>query len=400
MIMEKKIEQQIEEVLTRGVDEVISRDNLKDRLIEGKPLRIKFGIDPTSPDLHLGHSVALRKLKQLQDLGHQVILLIGDATARIGDPSGRNDTRKMLTDEEINNNFKDYQKQAGKILDMKKVEVRFNNEWFKDKGYAFLVELTSKFTLARVIERDDFKKRIKDDIDISMLEILYPLMQGYDSVELEADVEIGGTDQKFNLLMGRKVQKRYGKNVQDIITVPLLEGTDGIHKMSKSLGNYIGISEAPEIMLGKIMSISDPLIVKYFTLLTDVSREKIVEIKENMRQKVLNPRDAKLDLAFEIVKIYHGEAEAEKAKEYFVNTFSKKETPTEIAEFAMGENAKILDYIVAVGFAGSKNDARRKMEQGGVSIDGEKITEDIEIAKDYDGKVLKVGKKDFVKIKF
>ncbi len=395
-----EIEKQIDEILERGVEEVINADNLKSKLLEGKPLRIKFGIDPTSPDLHLGHSVALRKLRQLQDLGHQVILLIGDATARIGDPSGRNETRKMLTDEEINNNFKDYQEQAGKILDMEKVEVRFNNEWFKDKGYAFLMELTSKFTLARVIERDDFKKRLKDDVDISMLEILYPLMQGYDSVELEADVEIGGTDQKFNLLMGRKVQKRYGKKEQDVITVPLLEGTDGVNKMSKSLGNYIGLTEKPESMLGKIMSIPDSLIIKYFRLLTDIPEEKIKEMQDKKAKSLVNPRDLKLDLAFEIVKIYHGEAEAQKAKEYFVNTFSKKELPSDIKEVKTEENTKILDYIVAIGFAESKSSARRKLDQGGVSIDGEKISEDLELIEKYNGKVLKVGKKDFVKIKF
>jgi len=399
--MNKEQEQQIDEVLTRGVAEVIDRENLKKRLLNGEKLRIKFGIDPTSPDLHLGHSVALRKLKQLQDLGHQIILLIGDATARIGDPSGRNETRKMLTDEDINKNLKDYQEQAGKILDISKVEVRFNNEWFEDKGYAFLVELTSKFTLARVIERDDFKKRIKDDIDISMLEILYPLMQGYDSVELKADVEIGGTDQKFNLLMGRKVQKRYSLPEQDVITVPLLEGLDGVHKMSKSLGNYIGITEDPNSMLGKIMSIPDSLIIKYFRLLTDVSEDKIKEMQDKKQKSLINPRDLKLELAYEIVKIYHGEAQAQKAKEYFVNTFSKKEMPTEIREIRVEkENMKILDYIVAVGFAESKSDARRKLEQGGVSIDGEKILEDIEFTKNQDGKVLKVGKKDFVKIKF
>jgi len=398
----KELETRIDEILTRGADETIEIEHLKKRLLSGEKLRVKFGIDPTSPDLHLGHTVPLRKLKQFQDLGHQIIFLIGDFTARIGDPSGRSETRKVLTDQEIKENMKDYIIQAAKILDMKNVEVRYNSEWYKDKGYAFLFELTSKITVARAIERDDFKKRMKEDIDVSILEIIYPLMQGYDSVALEADVEIGGTDQKFNLLMGRKIQRRYGKKEQDIMTVPLLEGTDGINKMSKSLGNYIGITEDEKSMLSKLMSIPDNLIIKYFKLLTDISEEKIMKMQADMRTSRLNPRDAKLELAVEIVKIYHGEGEAEKAKKYFVDTFSKKEIPSQVPEFLIEtENIKITEFLVKSGQAKSLSDARRKIEQGGVEVDGEKIAGwNIILDKKYDEKVFKVGKFRFAKIKF
>lgn len=392
----------IDEILTRGVDEAIVKTHLQERLLKGEKLRVKFGIDPTSPDLHLGHTVPLRKLKQFQDAGHQVIFLIGDYTAKIGDPSGRSETRKVLTSEEVQENLKDYEKQAGKILDMEKVEVRYNGEWYNKKNALFLFELTSKITVARAIERDDFRKRLKEDIDVSVMEVIYPLMQGYDSVELDADLEIGGTDQKFNLLMGRKIQRRYGKKEQDIITVPLLEGTDGFNKMSKSVGNYIGITEDPNSMLSKIMSIPDSLIIKYFRLLTDVAEDYIKKMQEDMKKSSLNPRDAKLELAGEIVKIYHGEKEAETAKEYFIKTFSKKEIPENIPEVRIDKDAiSLLDFIILSGNATSKGDARRKIEQGGVEIDGKKIADSAMVLdKSYDEKVVKVGKIHFVKVKF
>jgi len=400
--MERELENKIEEILTRGTNEVIIREHLKNRLLSGEKLRIKFGIDPTSPVLHLGHTVALRKLKQFQDLGHHIILLIGDYTARIGDPSGRSETRKMLSDEEIAENMKYYEKQAAKILDMDKVEVRHNGDWYNKKGALFLFELTSKVTVARAIERDDFKKRLKEDVDVSVLEVIYPLMQGYDSVELEADVEVGGTDQKFNLLMGRRIQRGFGKKEQDIITVPLLEGIDGVAKMSKSYGNYIGITEKPVDMFCKTMSIPDALIIKYFRMLTDISEEKIKKIQDDMRTSILNPRDAKLDLAFEITKIYHDENKAEKAKEYFVNTFSKRETPKDIPEIKIDkESISLVDFIVLSGNAKSKGDARRKIEQGGVEIDGEKITDAKNILdKKNNGSTLKIGKLDFARVIF
>ncbi len=400
--MNKDLEIKIEEVLTRGTDEVIIKEHLKERLLLSKKLRIKFGIDPTSPDLHLGHSVALRKLRQFQDLGHEIIFLIGDFTAMIGDPSGRSETRKMLTKEDVQNNMKNYQEQAAKILDMGRVEVRFNSEWYNKKGYNFLFELTSKFTVARVLERDDFKKRLKEDVDISVMEVIYPIMQGYDSVELNSDLEIGGTDQKFNLLMGRKVQRRYGKNEQDIMTLPLLEGTDGINKMSKSLGNYIGITEKPENMFSKIMSIPDNLIIKYFRLLTDIDEKNIENYKSDMQSGKLNPRDAKLKLAFEIVKIYHGEEKAQEAKKYFIDTFSKREIPENIPEVKIEtESISLVDFIVLSGNAKSKGEARRKIEQGGVEIGGQKETDWQKILdKKFDGKVFKVGKLGFARIKF
>jgi len=392
----------IDEILTRGVDEVIKFEHLKKRLVDGEKLRIKFGIDPTSPDLHLGHTVALRKLKQLQDMGHKVILLIGDYTAKIGDPSGRSETRKVLTDEQVKENLKDYEKQAGKILDMNQVEVRYNGDWYNNKGAAFLFELTSKITIARAIERDDFKKRMKEDVDVSVLEVLYPLMQGYDSVELDADVEIGGTDQKFNLLMGRKIQKRYDKKEQDIITVPLLEGTDGVNKMSKSLGNYIGIAEEPKEMLSKIMSIPDSLIIKYYHLLTDISEDKISEIQDGMRTVVLNPRNVKLELAQEIVRTYHGEDAAEKAKEYFVKTISNKEMPDVVTEVKVEkEEIKIVEFLVLAGLAKSNGEARRKIEQGGLEINGTRENDWQRVLNKTDNNsIFKVGKFSFAKAKF
>ena len=395
-------EKLIEEVLTRGVDEVIEKEHLKKILLSGEKLRIKLGIDPTSPDLHLGHTVPLRKLRQFQDLGHQVIFLIGDFTALIGDPSGKNETRKMLTKDQIKENLKDYQEQAKKVLDMNKVEVRFNSEWFGKMGSSFLFELASKFTVARILERDDFKKRMKEDIDISMMEIMYPLMQGYDSVALEADVELGGTDQKFNLLMGRKVQRRYEKKEQDVITVPLLEGTDGVQKMSKSLGNYVGLFEKPNDMFCKIMSIPDTLILKYIKLLTDISGEEIEKMQDFTKTKFENPRDAKIRLAEEIVIMYHSKEDATKAKDYFIRTVSNKEIPENIeVVLSPAPSISVIDYIMETGLIKSRSDARRLIEQGGLEIDGKKIEDwKFVLDKNFDGKVIKVGKKDFVRIKF
>lgn len=393
-------EKKIESLLKRGTDEVIEREHLKGRLLSGEKLRVKLGIDPTSPDLHLGHTVPLRKLRQFQDLGHQAILLIGDFTALIGDPSGKNETRKMLTEKEIKENLKDYQEQAKKVLDMSKIELRFNSEWFGKMGSSFLFEIASKFTVARILERDDFKKRLKEDVDISMMEIMYPLMQGYDSVALEADVELGGTDQKFNLLMGRKVQRRYGKKEQDIITVPLLEGLDGAQKMSKSLGNYIGLSESPNDMLCKIMSIPDSLILKYIKILTDISEEEIEKMQDSTRTKFTDPRCAKLRLAYEIVKMYHSQKEADSAQDYFIRTFSQKEIPEDVrAVPSSAPSILLIDYLIEAELAKSKSDARRKIEQGGVYINGKRVESvNLELNTENDcGKVIKVGKKDFVK---
>ncbi len=387
-------EKRIDEVLERGTVDVLVKKHLKEKMLSGKRLKIKMGIDPTGSFLHLGHAVILRKLKNFQELGHQVIFLIGDFTAKIGDPTGRSSERKPLTEEEIKDNMLNYKKQAGKILDMNNVDVRYNSEWLGELTLKDTIMLTSKITYAQMAQRKSFKNRIKKDIDLSIQEFLYPAMQGYDSVILKADVELGGTDQKFNLLMGRHLQKRYDQSPQDIITCPLLIGLDGTEKMSKSLGNYIALTEKAETMHGKIMSIPDDLMKNYFELCTEIS---LTEIEKIMQTE--NPRDAKMRLAFEIVKIFHGEDEAKKAQEYFVNTFSKKEIPDEVVEFKTKVGENILDFLVACGGATSKSDARRKIEQNGVSIDKSKIS-DIEynLSPIDDGKVVKVGKKFFVKI--
>ena len=398
--MEKiSTQKKIERLLKKGVAEIIDEKSLYKKLISGKKLRVKFGIDPTSPNLHLGHSIALRKLRDFQELGHQVIFLIGDFTAKIGDPSGRKTTRKPLTDEEIKKNMKDYVKQAGKILDMKKVKVHYNSEWYKGKDMEFLMTLASYFTVSRLLERDDFQKRLKENIDITLLETIYPLLQGYDSVALKADVEIGGTDQKFNLLVGRKMQRKFNQNEQDIITVPLLEGTDGKRKMSKSYGNYIAFKDSPLEMFGKIMSIPDALLWKYFELLTDVPEEQIEELKKLASKNPVYLMEAKKRLAREIVAMYHNKKSSITAEKEFEKIFSKKELPSKIPEVKIKEkNLPILDLLVKTKLVPSKSEAKRLVLQRGVKIDG-KIQDDwrknIEIKK---GMVLKIGKRKFVKI--
>lgn len=391
--------QKIDEILTRGVDEIIEKDHLEKELKSGRQLRVKFGIDPTSPDLHLGHSIPLRKLKQFQDLGHKVILLIGDFTATIGDPSGRTTQRPPLSEKQVKQNMKDYIVQAGKILNIKKTEIRYNNDWYKKKGSQFLMELSSRFTLARIIERDDFKQRIKDDVDVSMLELIYPLLQGYDSVELKADVEIGGRDQKFNLLMGRKVQKRYDMPEQDIVTLPLLEGLDGTKKMSKSLGNYIGLTEEPFQMFGKIMSVPDGLMWKYFDLLTEIPLEDIQKIKQDMQRLFIPQIDIKAQLAKEIVKMYHGQAQAEKAEEEFNKVFRNKELPTDMPVFQTSKNEYfILDLLCDTKLASSKNEAKRLVEAGAVDIDNKTEKDWKKPAQLKDGTIIKVGSRKFIKV--
>ncbi len=407
--------QKIEKVLTRGVEEVIKKEHLQKRLLSGEKLRIKFGIDPTGSELHLGHSVPLRKLKQFQELGHQVILLIGDYTAKIGDPSGKNETRPMLTDANIKKNMKTYIKQASKVLNIKKVELRYNSEWYKKKGAEFMMELTSKITIARILERDDFKKRLKEDIDIQAQEILYPLLQGYDSVALKADVELGGTDQKFNLLMGRKLQKRYGQPEQDIITTPILEGLDGVQKMSKSLDNYIALMEKSKSMYGKIMSLPDTLMWKYFILLTDIPLDEIEETKEKVRQSLENPRDLKMKLAREIVKAYYSEKEAQEAEAHFVKVIQKKEIPEDVKTIRLYGGAKIephdpksmsqIDTITLVkalketDLVTSKSEARRKIKEGAVKVEGKTITDiNYKIELKEEGILIQKGKRHFIKV--
>jgi len=387
-------DKKIEELLTRAVDEVIVEEHLRKELASGRKLRVKFGIDPTAPDLHLGHTVPLRKLRAFQDFGHQAVLIIGDFTATIGDPSGRSEQRKQLSKEEVEKNLKTYLAQAKKVLNLDKVEIYYNSEWFGKEGLMKLYELTSKVTIQRAMERDDFQKRLADNKDISTLEILYPLFQGYDSVKVKADVEIGGKDQKFNLLMGRRVQRGYNMKEQDIMTTWLIEGTDGSRKMSKSFGNYIGLMEAPESMHGKIMSIPDDLVIKYFQALTDVSGDEIRKMEKELKSGA-NPRDLKLRLAREIVAMYHSETAAKKAEKNFIKTFSLREMPEEIKK-ARVKNKNILDVLVETGLCPSKSDARRNVEQGGVSFD-RLVIKDIKFEIKKSG-VLKKGKRHFIKI--
>jgi len=399
--MDKNLEKQIDEILTRGVNEVIDRVNLKKRLLNGEKLRVKLGIDPTSPNIHLGRAVTLLKLKDLQDLGHQIVFIIGDFTGVIGDTSDKESERPMLAKETVEKNLKTYLEQAGKILDMDKVESHRNSEWLGKLGYSEISEHADQFSLAEFNARENIRKRLEAGTRISLREMLYPLMQGYDSVAIKADLELGGTDQRFNLLAGRELQKHYKQQPQDILMVNLIEGTDG-RKMSSSWGNTINITDDANDMFGKIMSIPDELIIKYFIHCTRVDMKEVNKLEKEMNDEKFNPRDAKLRLAGEIVEIYHGEENARMAREYFINTFSKKEIPQNI-EIKIIENISVIDKVlVDVNFAESKSDAGRKIEQGGVSIDGEKITDKKFVLKKelHDGKILKVGKKDFVKIKF
>jgi tyrosyl-tRNA synthetase len=386
----------IEELVSRGVDEIIDKDHLKDRLLKGDKLRVKLGIDPTANELHLGHTVVLRKLKQFQNLGHQAVFIIGDFTAMIGDPSGRETSRSLLTKQQVKENMKNYIAEASKIIDIKKTEIRYNSEWYENKKIDFLMGLASKFTITRVLERDDFQKRLKENKNVSLLEIIYPLLQGYDSLEVKADVEIGGTDQKFNLLMGRKIQKRYGYPEQDILTVPLIEGTDGVKKMSKSLNNYISISSDPLDMFGKIMSIPDRLMVKYFTLLTDVSQNEIRELENdllNISASKKSPKDWKEYLALELVKKYYNEEKARKAQEEWSKIFSKKELPSQIEE---EEGGKLLDVVKKVSKV-SVSQAKRLIKQGAVKVNKNVIKEWDKVVVRED--LVQIGPKKFIKIK-
>ena len=388
--------EKIDELLNRGVEEVIVKENLKKKLLSGKRFRIKLGIDPTGSDLHIGHAVPLRKLRQFQDLGHQAILLIGDYTATIGDPSGRNETRPILTKKNVKENEKTYIEQAARILDMDKVEVRHNSEWYGQPDFTnFLMELTSKITVARVLERDDFQKRLKSGSDIQMQEIMYPLLQGYDSVALKADVELGGTDQKFNLLMGRKLQKKYEQPEQDILTSPLLEGTDGHKKMSKTYNNYIGLLDAPEDMFGKCMSIPDDLIIKYFEMAT---AEPMVEIEKHKQDldKGVNPRDIKMKLACCLTRLYHGQAGMEQGQEHFASVIQSKDKPDEIPEIKPSVY-DIITVLLESKLASSKTDARKLITQGGVKVNDVKVENTEQSVKS--GDVIQKGKRFFIKIK-
>jgi tyrosyl-tRNA synthetase len=371
--------------LRKGLAELIREDDLRQRLIlrasQGRPLRVKAGFDPTAPDLHLGHTVLLRKMKHFQDMGHRVIFLVGDSTAMIGDPTGRNATRPPLTREEIEANTETYKTQVFKILDPEKTEVRYNSEWLGKMRYEDMVRLCSRYTVARLLERDDFAKRYAGGVAISMHELLYPLAQGFDSVALECDVEMGGTDQKFNLLVGRELQKDYGQPSQIVATTPLLEGLDGEKKMSKSLGNYIGITEAPEVMFRKVMQIGDGLMFRYYELLTDTTMSEIAALQERIARGELHPMTAKIELGKLIVADFHSAAEAGHAAEEFNRVVRHKEVPSDIQtvpvpDGVLGLAGVHVDKLVArVGLAESVSDARRRREAGAVAINGQRITD-------------------------
>jgi len=391
--------QKIEEILSRGVERIIDKDRLTERLLKGDKLRIKFGIDPTSSNLHLGHLIILKKLSQLQKLGHQIIFLIGDFTAKIGDPSGRSETRKILTDAEVKQNMKDYIEQADKILDIKKTEIRYNSEWYDKKDAAFFMEISMRFTVARLLEREDFKKRFAENSDITLLEIIYPLLQGYDSLVLKSDLEIGGSDQEFNLFFGRKVQKKYGQIEQDIMTISLLEGTDGIHKMSKSYGNAINLTDEPNDMYGKIMSIPDKILWRYFTLLTDVPLSEIDDLKQQVQENDLNPRDIKIRLAKEIITGLYNQQEAKKSGEEFNRVFSQKEKPTDMPEVKIKDKKlPVLDLLMQVKIVSSKSEAQRLIEQKGIKVNDKIIEDWREIIEIENNMIIQAGKRRFVRV--
>ena len=390
-------------LISHGVADLLPEDEFKKKLEKSvatnTPLIVKLGLDPTAPDIQLGHTVVLRKLKLFQDFGHKVIILIGDFTARIGDPTGKSVTRPPLTEEQVITNAKTYQEQIFKVLDPEKTEVRFNSEWLSKLDFADVLKLASKYTVARMLERDDFHKRYTEGRPISIHEFMYPLMQGYDSIALKADVEFGGTDQTFNLLMGRHLQGEEGMSEQTIITMPILEGLDGVQKMSKSLGNYIGISEAPSEMYGKAMSIPDELMMRYFMLVTDMSIEEQEQLSKDLESGAAHPRDVKMKLAHTIVRLYHGEEAANFGQDEFVRVFQKHAMPTDIPEYkvAITEEPVFVPQLLSdAGLTASNGEARRSIKAGAFKIDGEKCNEEHIVLKD--GMVLQVGKRKFIKI--
>ena len=363
-------------IIKRGAVEIVPEEELIAKLKRGHPLRVKAGFDPTAPDLHLGHTVLIQKMKQFQELGHEVIFLIGDFTGMIGDPSGKSETRKQLTKEEVLKNAETYKEQIFKILDRKKTIVEFNHRWMEKMDAAAMIELSAKYTVARMLERDDFKQRYQKEQPIGIHEFLYPLMQGYDSVALKADVELGGTDQRFNLLMGRVLQREYGQESQVVLTMPLLEGLDGVQKMSKSLGNYIGITEAPEDMFGKIMSISDALMWRYYELLSDKGLEDISALRARVEKGDVHPMDAKKALAAELVERFHGAAAAEIARHYFETRFQDKALPKDIRQkFSAPEPIWICRLMVDLKFATSTSEARRLVAQNAVKVDAQLVND-------------------------
>ena len=403
-----KAEQQLE-IIKRGTVEIIPEEELLQKLkraeATGKPLRVKLGLDPTAPDIHLGHTVVLQKMRQFQALGHEALLILGDFTARIGDPTGENQTRRQLTEEEVRANALTYEKQIYKILIPEKTKLLFNSQWLAPLNFAQVIQLAAKYTVARMLERDDFDRRFKEGYPIGVHEFFYPLMQGYDSVVLRADVELGGTDQKFNLLMGRTLQKESGQEPQVALMMPILEGLDGSQKMSKSLGNYIGINEPPQEMYGKTMSLPDQLMFRYFELATMLSIEEQRRLKDGLTQGALHPRDLKMRLAREIVTIYHGKEAALQAEKEFKRVFQQRELPEDIPDFNLAPT--MLDsqgfiwlpkLMLLAGLASSTSEGRRLIQQGGVKINGEKITDPAYKLVPLNGMVIQAGKRKYVRL--
>src|SRR5215468_1088708 len=397
-------EEQLERI-RRGAVDIIREEELLEKLKRaqktGKPLRVKAGFDPTAPDIHVGHTVLIRKMKHFQDLGHTVIFLIGDFTGLIGDPSGRSATRKQLTAEEVQQNAETYKQQIFKILDPQKTVIDFNTRWMMPLGADGFIRLAGKYTVARILEREDFSKRYTNQHPIAMHELLYPIVQGYDSVALQADVELGGTDQRFNLLVGRELQREYGQESQVVLTMPLLEGLDGVQKMSKSLGNYIGINEAPNEQFGKVMSISDELMFRYYELLTDIPLAEIQKLKQDVQSGNRHPMEAKADLAVRIIAGYHGEAAAESAREKFNRIFRNREIPEdiEVKKVALASGPlRILKLLTSVGLAPSNTEAQRLIESGAVHMNGKRVTDIRAEISQPDEYLFKVGKRRFLKV--
>ena len=393
-------------IMLKGADSYTDREQIIEKLKEvekeNRPLRIKLGLDPSAPDIHIGHAVVLRKIKQLQDLGHEAIIIIGDFTGMIGDPTGKSKTRKQLTKQQVEENAATYKEQIFKILDPNKTTVKFNSEWLGTMNFRDVIELSAKCTVARILERDDFKKRYEEGQPISVHEFFYPLMQGYDSVAIKADLELGGTDQTFNILMGRNIQKDYGISPQITLFMPLLEGLDGVNKMSKSLGNYIGVEEDAVIMFEKAMKIPDELIIKYYELCTDIHPDEIDKVKDRLKQGE-NPRDIKLELAYEITKLYHNEEEANKAKAHFITAYTKQQAPEDIPELKIENKEDIpnslLNALIETGKYSSKGNIKRLFEQGAVKVNDEKVKDYRDTIGFKDNDVIQIGKGNYYKIK-
>lgn len=396
------IEKQME-IIKRGAVDLISEEELRGRLkraqAEKRPLRVKLGLDPTAPDLHLGHTVVLQKLKQFQELGHTAIFLIGDFTGMIGDPTGRIETRPALSREELLANAETYKKQVFKILDPDKTEIRFNSEWFEAMSASDMIRLCAKYTMARMMEREDFRNRFQNNIPISIHEFLYPLVQGYDSVALRADVELGGHDQIFNLYVGRDLQRSYGQESQIIVTVPLLEGTDGVNKMSKSYGNYVGIDEPPDVIFGKLMSISDELMMKYYELLSDITIDELKALKNGIKDGTIHPKDAKVRFAKEIITRFHNKEAADNAHANFERVFKEREIPEDIEVVKIKEDdieRWLPRFLLNIGMVPSTTEGKRMIAQGAVTINGEKIkAEETPVSNEL---IIKVGKRRFKKV--